>query len=203
MANEVSSSIRFYGNQSVMDLYREIIRRFSEDMRISKQQYDMSAIKRVLFGLKEEDEFDTYVEVGSKWAHPEDTGILSFRSAWTPLNELQDYITKHAALIDKDVVTLMTYEDESPLFVGARYCLLKDGNVVSYISEEDMEGWHFVSEDEMEDAIKENEETGEYENIVDIDSINDYLLQCKSNALEDVLNENPQLDKVKHLLEVM
>jgi hypothetical protein len=198
MANEVISTIKFFGNNAVTQLREEIIKRFSDDMKATGKEYDLSAVKRILFGLKEDDDFDTYGLVGSKWAHPEDSGDLSFRSAWTSVNELQDHITKHAAKLDANVVTLMTYMDEVPLFVGARFSVCNRGKVYSYECQEDMSGWLFVlTEEEAREAVEENEETAAYEHVALHDDVDSYLKSCETRALAKLIEDFPRTSTLK------
>lgn len=200
MANEVISHIKFFGNTQVIELRREIIKRFSDDIKRTGKEYDLSAVKRILFGMKEDDDFDTYGLVGSKWAHPEDSGDLSFRSAWTTVNELQDHITKYAAKIDANVVTLMTYTDEMPLFVGARFSVCNRGKVYSYDCQEDMSGWLFVlTEEEAREAEEENEETNQYEHVALHDDVDNYLKYCETRALAQLIENFPRTSNLKTL----
>lgn len=192
MANFVTNYIRLIGNKSIEQLAIEINKRFTEDCKKNNYQTDTTSVGRILYGY-EGDKAYLSDEIDAKWVHLdgplEDWEPLRLISGWRPIFEIQDHILLHATKLDPKVIVYMEYDDEMPNFVGARYILLDKGEIQSFESEIDTSNLGVVSEDEVEEYIKQNNETNDFEKIVTWDDIWGLLHQQQSNAFEAMLNE--------------
>ena len=128
MSEKYTSQIKFIGNKAVKVLYNEIVKRFQDD-RIQGNP-ELTSIKRILFGLDGDAEFNSFEETGANWAYALDRkSELDFFSPNVPVHKLQDYITKYAAKVDPNVIVEMNYIGNTPELVGSRFTRIdEDGD---------------------------------------------------------------------------
>lgn len=159
MSEKIVNTFTFYGNEQVKVLEQELIQRFLQDK--SQGNDEMTAVKRILFGLSQDDDFDAYEMIGAHWAwHFGSTKKFELESGQCGLDKLQDHITLHAAKIDPNVVVQMDYSGEIPELIGTRItCIGNDGVVLATQAEEQLNHW-FCDEDDIAETITELEEHG-------------------------------------------
>jgi len=192
MANFVTNRIRLIGNESIKQLAVEINKRFTEDCKKNGYQTDTSSVGRILYGY-EGDKAYLSDEMDAKWAHldgpMDDWEPLRLISGWRALTQIQDHILWYAAKLDPKVIVYMEYEDEMPNFVGARYVLLDDSEIQSFESEIETRNYAVVSEDEVDEYIKKNNETNEYEEVISWQDLSDLLYKQQLIAYKEMCNE--------------
>ncbi len=158
MANFVTNRIRLIGNESIKQLAVEINKRFTEDCKKNGYQTDTTSVGRILYG-DEGDKAYLSDEMDAKWVHldgpMDDSEPLRLISGWRPVTEIQDHILLYAAKLDPKVIVYMEYDDEMPNFVGARYILLDDDEIIEFHHEFDTSEYTVVMEDDVESTKEE------------------------------------------------
>jgi len=196
MTNFVKCRFAMIGNKSIDDLAKEMMKRIHEDNKINTGYADTSRVGRIFYGLEGDEAHLSYEVVGAKWIHDDhDYDGLSFVGGWDPVRGFQDHILKYASMLDPKLIVLMEYEDESPNFVGARYVLMKDGQITEYEYELDMTDTLVTVESDLEDAKAENEETKEFEQIILWEDLYTRTKVCREIAFTDMREENPWIPK--------
>lgn len=193
MANHVRSRFTLIGNESVQKYAGDLIDTFLNDLEETGSTEDLSAVGRIIYGLSGDEAYLGVEQVGSKWVMPDSDsmdGGLAFQSAWEPPNLLQDYILKEISQLDPRAIVYMEYEDEGPGFVGARYAVMKNGEIDEHEFRENLSGVLVVSEDDLEDAIEENNETEDYEDVITCDDVFGILAEQKEMAFENLQGDN-------------
>jgi hypothetical protein len=192
MANNVTCRILLIGNESINQLNDQIKQRISDDILINTDFDDIYRVGRIFYGRSNEDEPLGYDEVGAKWIYDDQGyGGLGFVSGWDPVYKFQDYLALHASKLDPKVIVLMEYEDESPEFVGARYALMNSGNVVGYESKTDLSDILVTDQSSLDDEMNENNETGNYREIILWEDLTSKIDECKDAAFKAMKKENP------------
>ncbi|MBT8607976.1 hypothetical protein G6656_06740 [Polynucleobacter paneuropaeus] len=163
MSEKVTSTFSFYGNQAIHDLKNEIIKRFDEDLIIGNNA--ATSVLRILYGLDKKKLKDPV------WANLENIGVhycsysqakdeLQIESSRVQPDELQNFITKHAAKLDPNVAVLMKYLGDSYDLVGTRItCLNEKGDIFAEVFEEVLE-YQFCHDDEYEEKLAEIQSFG-------------------------------------------
>ena len=153
MSEKITNKFTFHGNAEIQRFERELITRFQEDSASGKDA--MTAVKRLLFGLAEEDAFESFEKIGAQWAwYFGSTQQFELESKQCALDVLQDYITLHAAMLDPDVVVQMDYVGNTPELVGTRLtCIDKEFGLISELAEEDL-NCIFCDEDDIEEVLE-------------------------------------------------
>lgn len=130
MALIIANKITLHGNAQIKDLERQILERFCKDI---KKNDPSTSVKRVLFGLDEDAEFNWTEQVGTPWADfqkQDGKDEIVFISAHPPVKKLQEHITFYAAKIDPNVVVQLDYEDIDGVVIGTRITAYKEGEGV-------------------------------------------------------------------------
>ena len=196
MANFVKCRFVLIGNKAIDNLVEEMVRRISEDRKINTKHADISRVGRLFYGLEGDEAFLSNELVGAKWIHDDrDYDGLSFVGGWRPVRGFQDHLLKYASILDPKLIILMEYEDESPNFVGARYVLMKDGQITEYEYELDMGDTLVTFESDLEDAKAENKESKEYEQIILWEDLYIKTKVCREIAFTDMKEENSWIPK--------
>ena len=196
VANFVKCRFVLIGNKSIDNLVEEMMKRIHEDRKINVEYADTSRVGRLFYGLEGNEALLSDEVVGAKWIHDDqDYDGLSFVGGWNPVRGFQDHILKYASKLDPKLIILMEYEDESPNFVGARYILMKDGQIAEYEYELDMTDTLVTFESDFEDAKAENEESKEYEQIILWEDLYIRTKVCREIAFTDMREENPWIPK--------
>lgn len=196
MANFVKCRFAFIGNKAIDDLTQEMMRRISEDRKINTEYADTSRVGRLFYGLPDKEACLGDDKVGAKWIHDDkDYDGLSFVGGWNPVRGFQDHLLKYASQLDPKLIVLMEYEDEMPNFVGARYVLMKNGKIAEYEYELDMTNMLVTFESDIEDAIAENEESKQYEQILLWEDLYIRTKVCREVAFADMREDNSWIPK--------
>jgi hypothetical protein len=191
MANFVKCRFAFIGNKAIEDLVKEIKKRIIDDMEIHDSYSDTSRVGRIFYGLEGQDAVLGHEAIRSKWIHDDqDYDGIGFVGGWDPVRGFQDHLLKYACQLDPKLIVLMEYEDESPNFVGARYVLMKDGIISEYESELDLSDTLVTVDSDYEDALAENEESNEYEEIILWEDLYYKINDCKKIAFSNMKQDN-------------
>lgn len=191
MANFVKCRFALIGNKEIDGLVKEIFSRLDADRKNHDKYADVSRVGRVFYGLKADQAVLGQAEIGAKWIHDDhDYDGLGFVAGWDPAMGFQDHLLTYASKIDPKVIVLMEYEDESPNFVGARYVVMKDGNIAEYESYLDLTTTSVVFDDDFEDALIENKATKEYVEVIKWEDLYSKINDCRLIAFDDLMNSN-------------
>jgi hypothetical protein len=160
MSEKITNTFIFYGNEKIDDLEQEMIKRFQHDQ--AQGNDEMTAVKRILFGLQQDADFNNFAQLGADWAcYFGSTKRFELESKQCGVVKLQDHITRCAAKIDPDVVVQMDYVGNTPTLIGTRFsCLSTTGEIIATTSEEYL-NCSFCDEVDVDDLIAELEENGE------------------------------------------
>jgi hypothetical protein len=192
MANFVKCKFAFIGNKLIDDLVIEMNKRITDDIKIHDDYADTSRVGRIFYGLTGQDAILGFDELRSKWIHDDqDYDGLGFVGGWDPVRGFQDHLLRYASELDPKLIILMEFEDESPNFVGARYVVMKNGQIKDYESQLDLSGTLVAYEDDYEDAVTENEESDQYDEVILWQDLYDKILICKQNAFIQMKKDNP------------
>jgi len=170
MSEKITSTFTIYGNQAVLDLGKEIIRRFKEDYDKGSNKY--TSVPRILYGMKETEEFDGYELLGAYqcWYFGS-TDQFKVETATCPPIKLHDHITEHAAKIDPEVVVQMDYIGNTPEQVGTRFvCISEDGELISGESEREL-NYYFCDEADVDSIVEEGEDPNNIMTYQELDSL--------------------------------
>ena len=108
MSEKIVNTFTFYGNEQVKDFEQALIQRFQQDR--TQGNDEMTAVKRIIFGLSQDEDFNSYEMMGADWAWYFGSTInFQLESKQCSVTELQDYITLNAAKIDPNVVVQMDF----------------------------------------------------------------------------------------------
>ena len=120
MARILANHFVLHGNPDIKILEQQIYDRFYNDSR--KKTEPKTAVKRILFGLDENSEFDCEEKLGTLWTYfqARSKNQLIFISPAPSVSKLQEHITFYAAKIDPKVVVQLEYEDMSGAVIGTR-----------------------------------------------------------------------------------
>lgn len=196
MANFVKCRFVLIGNKAIDNLAQEMMRRICEDRKINTEYADTSRVGRLFYGLEGGEALLSYEVVGAKWIHDDqDYDGLNFVGGWNPVRGFQDHLLIDASRLDPKLIILMEYEDEMPNFVGARYVLMKDGQIAEYEYELDMTDTLVTFESDFEEAKAENEESKEYEQVILWEDLYIKTRLCREIAFTDMKEENPWIPK--------
>lgn len=127
MARIIANHIVLHGNKNIKWLEKEIFIRIYKDSKKFGESRKSLGVKRIFFGLNDDQDFDWEKEIGSPWAYfqkQDGKDAIIFISPYPPIFALQDYITLHAAKLDPNVVIQLEYEDISGAVIGTRLTTL-------------------------------------------------------------------------------
>ena len=194
MANFVRSRFTLIGNDAVKNYSNDLRKKLEEAAREADDYSDeLSVVGKVVYGLDDANSNLGYDEVGAKWVMVDadviDSG-LAFISGWEPPTLLQNHLLTEIFKLDPQAIVLMEFEDEAPNFVGARYVVMKDGELQEEDIREDLSEDRVVSEDELDEAIEENTETEEYARVITWDDVQSILIEQKEIAFECLQGNN-------------
>lgn len=193
MANYVRSRFHLIGNDAVKKYSEELQKKLTKDVKENSNLEDLSAVGRIIYGLKGDDAYLGLNEIGAKWVMINrdiiDEGI-AFVSGWEPPNLLQNHLLKDIVKLDPQAIVLMEYEDEAPNFVGVRYVVMNEGQISEQEFRADLTDYIFVDEEEYEEAVAENNLTDEYEMVITGYHIKDMLVEQRELAFEFIQKEN-------------
>ncbi|QWD38647.1 hypothetical protein G6671_07995 [Polynucleobacter paneuropaeus] len=196
MANFVKCRFVLIGNKLIDDLAVEMKNRIEADREIHQQYADTSRVGRLFYGLEGRDAVLGEEALRSKWIHDDqDYDGLSFVGGWDPVRGFQDHLLKYASKLDPKLIILMEFEDEAPNFVGARYVLMKNGQITEYEYELDMTDTLVTFESEYEEAVTENKESNEYKQIILWQDLYIRTKVCREVAFIDMKEENSWIPK--------
>ena len=174
MANLVTNRIRLIGNKSIINLAKEINRRFAVDFEGNDSEVDTTIVGRILYGFDDERAHLSSL-IAAKWVYVnallEEWEDLRLVSGNWAVKEIQDHILLHASKIDPKVIVYMEYSDEMPNFIGARYVLLDNNKIQAFEAEFDFASSNVVDDDELDDAIEENSISLEFEKVLNWDGV--------------------------------
>jgi hypothetical protein len=182
MSEKITNTFTFYGNAQIKGLESELIERFQKDR--ASGHNEMTAVKRLLFGLAEEAPFEYFERIGSHWAWYFGSELkFELESKQCALEELQDYITACAATLDPDVIVQMDYIGNTPEIVGTRFtCLDSEGGLVSEYAKEEL-NCLFCDEDDIEELL-ENKGNSDV-TVMSYQELDELVLNLKESALHD------------------
>ncbi|QWE12493.1 hypothetical protein [Polynucleobacter sp. AP-Titi-500A-B4] len=196
MANFVKCKFTFIGNKLIDDLVIEMNKRITDDIQIHSDYADTSRVGRIFYGLTGQDAILGFDELGSKWIHDDQDYVgLGFVGGWDPVRGFQDHLLRHASKLDPKLIILMEYEDESPNFVGARYVLMKNGEIAEYEYELDMTDTLVAYDSDYDEATSNNNETKEYREVILWEDVSDKIAVCKEIAFREIKEDNPWIPK--------
>lgn len=185
MSEKITNTFTFFGNEKIKGLEREMINRFQQD-RVQGND-EMSAIKRILFGLGQDVEFNAFEKLGADWAYFFDTAEgFELESKECALHALQNFITSCAAKLDPDVVIKMDYVGNTPKLIGTRItCVNSEGKVLAVKSDQTLECW-FCDEDDLIDTTEQLESEG-YRNpvVMSYQDLNQFIENHEEFAITD------------------
>jgi len=172
MSEKITSTFTFHGNQAILDLEKEIIRRFKDDFDKGNNRY--TSVTRLLYGMSESAEFDGYQLLGAYqcWYFGS-TDKFEVETATCPPTKMHDYITAHAAKIDPEVVVQMDYIGFTPQLVGTRFaCIGDDAELITGGSERELD-YHWCDEVDVDDLIEEGEDPDNIMSFQELDELID------------------------------
>lgn len=156
MANHVTNRITLLGNSAIKKLFNEMVSRFKIDLSRTRNIDDNGSIGRVLYGLKGEEAKLGYQETGANWVYVEEPlesdEPLRFISAWNPIPKLQDYILRHASMLDPNVIVINDYSEETARFIGCRIVTIFNGRKIEFIEHEDTSDITLVDDESDKDS---------------------------------------------------
>ena len=206
MANHVTNRITILGNSAIKSLVKEMIHRFELDLARNKGIDDNGCVGRVLYGLKEGQAKIGFEVTGSNWVYVEGPFEIDkpfrFISAWSTVGQLQDYILTHAAKLDKNVIVINEYSEETARFIGCRIVQLHQGNILEYIEHEDTSGLTIVEDEYPDDDEDQDDENDREPGETTWDDLWSQLDDMKLNLIDEVVKDNPSHNKEK-LLQMM
>ena len=185
MTEKITSTFTFHGNQAVLNLEKEIIRRFKDDYDKGNNRY--TSVTRLLYGMSESAEFDSYQLLGAYqcWYFGS-TDKFEVETATCPPTKMHDYVTEHAAKIDPEVVVQMDYRGATPQLVGTRFaCIGNDAELIIGESERELD-YNWCDEDDVDDLIKDGEDPN---NIMSFQELDELIEQMKYVAQDEFSSE--------------
>jgi len=156
MSEKITSTFTFYGNQAVLDLEKEIIRRFKDDYDKGGDKYTSTA--RLLYGMSGSAEFDGYQLLGAYqcWYFGS-TEKFEVETATCPPIKLHDHLARCVAKIDPNVVVQMDYIGNTPQLFGTRIaCFDSNRGILSEQDEVDLFNVYLCHEDELDEFMEES-----------------------------------------------
>ena len=192
MANDVRNFIRFIGNEKVSACMYEIDKRLNDDAD-PNDTYKLGKVGRVLYGLKGDDAFLSYEEIGGKWIYYEylDDEKLMFVTGWRAATVFQDYLLSRLVQLDPNVIVAMTYDDEGPNFIGVRYVLMDDSEIQVFENELDTSDFTVVGLGEVEETEKQHQLDGNYSKVIAWDDLWDTQSELLANTYDQLQSEYP------------
>jgi hypothetical protein len=125
----IANKFTLHGNQAVQDLEAQIRERFVSEAK--KKNNRDTAIKRILFGLHDDSDFDWLASTGAYWAYfdnRESIPQLFFISGYPALTKLADHIAIHAAKLDPKVVVQLDYDDSDGVVIGTSLSTISENS---------------------------------------------------------------------------
>jgi len=185
MSEKITNTFTFYGNKEIKELESEIIKRFQQDRAQGKKE--MTAVKRILFGLSQDADFNACEKLGADWAwYFGSTDKFELESKECSLDALQNYITAHAAKLDSNVVIQMDYLGNTPTLIGTRFtCMNNEGFLTSSESERSL-NCDFCDEDDVEETILDLEQHGRTNvEVMSYQSLDELIIELRDEARLD------------------
>ena len=191
VANFVKCRFVLIGNKSIDDLVVEMKARISADREIHSEYADTSRVGRLFYGLEGQQAILGYEESGAKWIHDDqDYDGIGFVGGWDPVRGFQDHLLKYASKLDPKLIVFMEYEDESPNYVGARYVTMKDGHIEEYECQYDLSAALVTFDGDYEEALSENQESNQYEEVILWEDLYIKIDECKKIAFAELKEDN-------------
>ena len=134
MARILANRVVLHGNREIKKLENEIFKRFYKDYKKNGGYRDSDVIKRILFGLTQNDEFNWEEKIGTDWAYfqkQDGKESIVFIAPFPSVSTLQDHITLHTSKIDPNVVVQLEYEDISGAVIGTRLSTYSDSKGIA------------------------------------------------------------------------
>ncbi len=185
MSEKITSTFYFYGNQAIVDLEKEIIRRFKEDYDQGNDKY--TSVSRILYGLDQETQYNGYELLGAyQCQYFGSTHKFEVMTATCPPLKLHDYIVENLAKIDPKVVVQMDYIGNTPNLVGTRFAGIDEyGDLISTESKEELDYW-FCDESDIEDLLEDIKERGQDErNVMSYQRLDEITEEMRQYAFDD------------------
>lgn len=159
MSEKITNTFTFYGNEKIRDLEREIIKRFHQDR--AQGNDEITAVKRILFGLAQDSEFNPIEKLGSDWAYYfEDAVGFELESKGSAVHALQNFITSCASKLDPDVIVKMNYKGNTPTLIGTSItCVDKNGKLLAITCNQEL-NCTFCDEDDVIEVTEQLESEG-------------------------------------------
>lgn len=187
MSEKYTSQIKFIGNGAATALYNEIVKRFQDDRMQGNPE--LTAIKRILFGLDGDAEFNSFENTGANWAYPLDRkNGLEFFSPNVPVHKLQDYITKYATKVDPDLIVEMNYIGSTPELVGSRFTRIdEDGDFFEEEEKYNLTGCYFCAEDDVESTIRDLKYRNvKYNDVISFEELDQIIKDVREQAFNRI-----------------
>lgn len=187
MSEKYTSQIKFIGNKAAKLLLHEIARRFQED-RIQGNP-ELTAIKRILFDLNGDAEFNTFEKTGANWAYALDRkSELEFFSPNVPIHKLQDYITKYAAKVDANVIVEMNYIGNTPELVGSRFTRIdEDGDIIAEEEKYNLIGCYFCARQDVKSMIRDLKSNNiSFNDVISFNELNRIIKDVREQAFQKI-----------------
>lgn len=121
MANDITNTITFRGNNSLLKVVGEMQRRMDDWPKREIDPYRTQAVPQLFFGRSSVESVlvggEAVTVLGSKWVYPSGTQVgldcqIRLISAWGPPGETLRQITRCLAKVDPLVVLRCDWEDE-------------------------------------------------------------------------------------------
>lgn len=190
MANWVSNKVSIDGNETVTATFKEIQRRLWKDSRDTDGRNDTTAIGRILYGHDADSAHEIFGAMQTKWIFPREidckSAEIDFVSAWFEVNEFQDYLTQHLAIVDPTVIVINDYTDESAVFFGMRCTWFENGALQQSVDEIETSEFTIVADDDTSSDAELREQ-----NAVTWEALQQLREQMKFNVLNELAERCP------------
>ena len=185
MSEKITNTYTFYGNENIKALELEMIKRFQHD-RVQGND-EMTSVKRILFGLSQDDGFNDYEKTGSDLAYYfESADGFELESRQSALKALQDHITLCASTVDPDVIVKMNYVGNTPTVIGTRItCIDHSGKVLSITCDQELD-CIFCDEDDVIELTNQLESDGyKNPNVMSYQDLKQFIEDLEEFAITD------------------
>lgn len=178
MANHVKAWVKMEGNAGASERFKQLLSEI-EQKRLQYDYGDVRPICSILFGESGAMPHDDEMLGGAKWVFVEEAvdGQLSICSGWDPAFGVGREIFRRLREVDPEVSVWMTFEDESPNFVGAAVWGFSDGTIVRADSWEDTEDIECI---DFSDYVEMDED--EAQGYMTMDDVYDMQCDCLTVA---------------------
>ena len=190
MSEKITNTFKFYGNQAVLALEKEIARRLHEDRTSGNDAY--TAVQRILFGIADSAAFNSFELTGADWSWYFGNGEnFELESKQCSLEALQDHITRCVANIDPLVIVQMDFIGNTPQLIGTRFTGFDPQlGVFSNESKEDL-NYFFCDESDVDDLAEEFEEDGrDSSSIMSFQDLDTRIIELREEAHREFMRHS-------------